>query len=65
MNEVQYTCPQCGKEELKAEEPDQYEIWLKCNSCGYFMGMSKDDWHKIVNSPNVNHKIKKRAEEYS
>lgn len=50
---------------MHAEEPDEYEIWLKCRSCDFFMGMSKDDWHRIVNSPNVNHKIKKRAEEYT
>ncbi|WAI00226.1 hypothetical protein [Methanogenium organophilum] len=65
MKEVMYQCPKCGKDELHAEEPDEYEIWLKCRSCDFFMGMSKDDWHRMENSPNVNHKIKKHAEDYT
>lgn len=65
MTEAMYICPKCGKEELQAEEPDEYETWLKCRSCDFFMGMSKDDWHRMVNSPNINQKIKKAAEEYT
>lgn len=65
MTEDMYVCPKCGKDELQAEQPDEYEIWLKCRSCNFFMGMSKDDWHRMENSPNVNQKIKKAAEEYA
>ncbi len=55
------TCPQCGKPTLRVEFPDQYEAWTKCSSCGFFMGMSKADWHRMQNSPNVVEKIKKMA----
>jgi hypothetical protein len=55
------TCPQCGKPTLRVEFPDQYEAWTKCSSCGFFMGMSKADWHRMQNSPNVIDKIKKMA----
>jgi hypothetical protein len=56
-----YTCPECGKPMLTAEFPDKYEVWLKCSSCGFFIGMSDYDWHHMVNSPNVNQKIRKMA----
>jgi len=65
MTEVVYICPKCGKHDLQAEQPDEYEVWLKCPSCDFFMGMSRDDWHRIEKSPNVNHKIKKLAGGYS
>ena len=65
MEDVAFICPQCGKHVLKAEHPDEYEVWLKCSSCNFFMGMSRDDWHRIENSPNVNQKIKKLAAGYS
>ncbi|MGA2162127.1 MAG: hypothetical protein ABSG28_08035 [Methanoregula sp.] len=55
------TCPQCGKSTIHAEFPDHYEAWIKCSSCGFFMGMSKDEWHSMENSPNLNEKIKKMA----
>jgi predicted RNA-binding Zn-ribbon protein involved in translation (DUF1610 family) len=54
-------CPQCGEPTLRAEFPDQFEAWLKCSSCDFFMGMSNDDWHRMENSPNINEKIKKMA----
>jgi hypothetical protein len=54
-------CPQCGKATLCAEFPDQYETWIKCSSCGFFMGMSHDEWHKMENSPNISEKIRKMA----
>lgn len=60
MNHMKLTCPQCGKSTLRAEFPDQYEAWIKC-PCGFFMGMSDDDWHHMKNSPNINEKIKKMA----
>ncbi len=60
--EKTYTCPKCGKPELNAEFPDKYEIWLKCSSCGFFMGMSNEEWHRMQNSKNINEKIKKMAE---
>jgi len=59
--QVKYTCPQCGKSSLHAEFPDQYEVWTKCSSCSFFMGMSDDEWHHMENSPNVSEKIKKMA----
>jgi len=34
---------------------------MKCSSCGFFMGMSNADWHRMKNSPNIGHKIKKMA----
>ena len=54
-------CPRCGKSTLRAEFPDQFEAWMKCSSCDFFMGMSNDDWHRMKNSPNINEKIKKMA----
>jgi len=54
-------CPQCGKSTLLAEFPDQFEAWVKCSSCGFFMGMSNEEWHRIKNSPGINEKIKKIA----
>jgi uncharacterized C2H2 Zn-finger protein len=59
--QVKLTCPRCGELTLHAEFPDQYEAWIKCSSCGLFLGMSKDEWHHIENSPNINEKIKKMA----
>jgi hypothetical protein len=61
IGQVKLTCPQCGKSTLRAEFPDQYEAWIKCSSCSFFMGMSNDDWHRMKNSPNINGKIKKMA----
>ena len=54
-------CPRCGKSTLHAEFPDQFEAWVKCSSCDFFMGMSNDDWHRMKNSPNINEKLKKMA----
>ncbi len=54
-------CPQCGKPALHAEFPDHYEAWTKCSECGFFMGMSNEEWHRIENSSNINEKIKKMA----
>jgi len=54
-------CPQCGKSTLHAEFPDHYEAWTKCSECGFFMGMSNEEWHRMENSPNLNNKIKKMA----
>ena len=61
LNLVKFTCPQCGKSTLHAEFPDHYEAWIKCSSCGFFMGMSNDEWHGMENSPNLHEKIKKMA----
>lgn len=55
-------CPRCGNESLIAEFPDQYEVWLKCSLCGFFLGMSNVEWHHMENSPHINVKIKKMAE---
>lgn len=55
-------CPQSGKPDLEVQFPDPYEVWLKCPSCGFFPGMSNDDWHRMRSSKNINHKIKKMAE---
>jgi len=55
------TCPRCGKSTLHAEFPDHYEAWIKCLSCGFFMGMSNDEWHSMENSPNIDEKIKRMA----
>lgn len=57
----QLTCPKCGKPTLHAEFPDHYEAWIKCSSCGFFMGMSNEEWHRMENSPNLPGKIKKMA----
>ena len=54
-------CPQCGKPTLHAEFPDHYEAWTKCSECGFFMGMSNEEWHRMENSPNLIRKIKKMA----
>lgn len=56
------TCPRCGKPGLNHETPDQYEVWLKCPSCGFFLGMSNEEWHHMANSKNINEKIHKMAE---
>ena len=61
IRQEKLVCPQCGKPTLHAEFPDQFEAWLKCSSCDFFMGMSNDDWHRMENSPNINEKIKKMA----
>lgn len=55
-------CPKCGKSTLAPEFPDEYEVWLKCTLCGFFLGMSHDEWHRMKNSPNLNEKIRKMAE---
>ncbi len=60
-DQVELACPQCGKSTLHAEFPDQYEAWTKCSECGFFMGMSHDEWHRMENSQNINEKIKKMA----
>jgi hypothetical protein len=54
-------CPQCGKPAIHVEFPDHYEAWTKCSECGFFMGMSNEEWHRIENSENINEKIKKMA----
>ena len=54
-------CPRCGKPALHAEFPDHYEAWTKCSECGFFMGMSNEEWHRMESSPNINQKIKKMA----
>jgi hypothetical protein len=54
-------CPQCGKPALHAEFPDHYEAWTKCSDCGFFMGMSNEEWHRMENSKNISEKIKKMA----
>jgi ribosomal protein S27AE len=54
-------CPRCGKPALHAEFPDHYEAWTKCPECGFFMGMSNEEWHRMESSPNINQKIKKMA----
>jgi predicted RNA-binding Zn-ribbon protein involved in translation (DUF1610 family) len=59
--QVKLTCPECGKSTIHTEFPDHYEAWVKCSSCGFFMGMSNEEWHRMENSPNLNGKIKKMA----
>lgn len=54
-------CPQCGKLTLHVEFPDHYEAWTKCSECGFFMGMSNEEWHRMENSSNLNRKIKQMA----
>ena len=61
IRQEKLTCPRCGESTVHAEFPDQFEAWIKCSSCGFFMGMSNDDWHRMENSPNINEKIKKMA----
>jgi predicted RNA-binding Zn-ribbon protein involved in translation (DUF1610 family) len=61
INQVTLTCPQCGKATLRAEFPDHYEAWIKCSSCGFFMGMSNEEWHRMENSPNIIGSIRKMA----
>ncbi|WP_321508384.1 hypothetical protein [uncultured Methanoregula sp.] len=56
-----HVCPHCGKSTLRTEFPDQYEVWLRCSSCNFFMGMSHEDWHRMENSHNINEKIHKMA----
>ena len=62
MNEKAIECPKCGAKTVVVEQPDEYEIWLKCSKCDYFQGLSSDDWHRIHNSPNLDEKIKKMYE---
>ena len=54
-------CPRCGKPTLHAEFPDHYEAWTKCPECGFFMGMSNEEWHRMESSSNINEKIRKMA----
>ena len=54
-------CPRCGEPALHIEFPDHYEAWTKCSECGFFMGMSNEEWHRMESSPNLNEKIKKMA----
>jgi ribosomal protein S27AE len=61
IRQEKLVCPRCGEPTLHAEFPDQFEAWVKCSSCDFFMGMSNDDWHRMENSPNINEKIKKMA----
>jgi predicted RNA-binding Zn-ribbon protein involved in translation (DUF1610 family) len=61
IHQEKLKCPQCGESTLHAEFPDQFEAWMKCSSCGFFMGMSNDEWHRMENSPNIYEKIKKMA----
>jgi predicted RNA-binding Zn-ribbon protein involved in translation (DUF1610 family) len=63
VSQVTLTCPRCGKSSLRAEFPDHYEAWIKCSSCGFFMGMSNEEWHRMENSPNLIKNIKKMAVE--
>lgn len=59
MTEKEIECPKCKKRSVYVEHPDEYEVWLKCRECDYFQGMSKADWHKIHNSPNLDAKLRK------
>jgi ribosomal protein L37AE/L43A len=61
IRQKKLVCPQCGKATLHAEFPDQFEAWVKCSSCDFFMGMSNGEWHRMENSPNISEKIKKMA----
>jgi ribosomal protein L37E len=54
-------CPRCGEPALHIEFPDHYEAWTKCSECGFFMGMSNEEWHRMESSPNLGEKIKKMA----
>ena len=62
MTEKNIECPKCGKRSVVVENPDEYEVWLKCTECDYFQGMSADDWHRIHNSPNLDSKVRKMYE---
>lgn len=59
MSEQEIECPKCKKRSVFVEHPDEYEVWLKCKECDFFLGMSADDWHRIHNSPNLDSKIRK------
>jgi ribosomal protein L37AE/L43A len=61
INNEKLICPQCGKPTVHVEFPDHYEAWTKCSECGFFMGMSNEEWHRMENSSNLNNKIKKMA----
>jgi len=61
VSEQKLICPRCGEPTLRAEFPDHYETWIKCSSCGFFMGMSNEEWHRMENSPNIIKSIKKMA----
>lgn len=61
ITNVKLICPECGKFTITAGFPDHYEAWIKCSACGFFMGMSNEEWHRMENTPNINHKIKKMA----
>jgi ribosomal protein S27AE len=63
VEQEKLTCPRCGKSTLRAEFPDHYEAWIKCSSCGFFMGMSNEEWHRMENSPNIIKSIRKMAVE--
>ncbi len=63
IKQKKITCPKCGELTIRVEFPDQYEAWIKCSACNFFMGMSKAEWHLIENSSNINEKIKKMAQE--
>jgi ribosomal protein L37E len=54
-------CPRCGKPTLHAEFPDHYEAWTRCSDCGFFMGMSNEEWHRMENSSNLSLNIRKMA----
>jgi len=53
------SCFSRGKSIFQVEFPDHYETWIKCSSCGFFMGMSNEAWHRMENSPNIITSIKK------
>jgi len=63
ISQVTLTCPRCGKSTLRAEFPDHYEAWIKCSSCGFFMGMSNEEWHRMENSSNLIKNIRQMAVE--
>ncbi|ADN37376.1 hypothetical protein Mpet_2633 [Methanolacinia petrolearia DSM 11571] len=62
MSEQEIECPKCKNKSVYIEHPDEYEVWLKCKECDFFLGMSADEWHRIHNSPNLDSKIKKMYE---
>ena len=61
INQEKLICPQCGHLTVHVEFTDQYEAWIKCSTCNFFMGLSYADWHLMENSHNINEKIKKMA----